>query len=125
MIKDADGVCRYIDSLIHRYLVESFTMYFNDIYLRPSTDNFYVFPTCSNPRRVTLTYLSPAHNTVSILLTSLIYLSSQLLPLSTVSISSLLPVPVVPSNNIIWLSFDSVLHLFGSQLTSWSDGIVQ
>ena len=35
MMKDVDGVCRYIDPLIHRYLVDANIMRSNDEMLRP------------------------------------------------------------------------------------------
>ena len=50
MMKDVDGVCRYIDPLIYRYLVDATTMRSNDMALRPFASNFDVFSQCSNPR---------------------------------------------------------------------------
>ena len=41
------------------------------------------------------------------------------------SIYSPLPGLTVPTDNIIWLSFEAVLHSLGSQLISWPSRIVQ
>lgn len=41
------------------------------------------------------------------------------------SIYSPLPGLTVPTDNIIWLSFEAVLHSLGSQLISWPSSIVQ
>ena len=43
----------------------------------------------------------------------------------TASIYSPLLGLTVPRDNIIWLSFESVLHSLGSQLISWPSSIVQ
>ena len=43
VMKDDDGVYRHIDPLIHRYLVEVYTMRSNDICLRPFFYNFDIF----------------------------------------------------------------------------------
>ena len=43
MVKDVDGVCRHIDPLIHRYLVDAEAMRSDDIDLRPFAYNFDVF----------------------------------------------------------------------------------
>ena len=52
MMKDVDGVCRHIDPLIHRYLVDANVMRSNDEMLRPFAYNFNVFSQCSNSRHV-------------------------------------------------------------------------
>jgi len=43
MMKDGDGVCRHIDPLIHRYLVDATTMRSKDVLLRPFAYNFDIF----------------------------------------------------------------------------------
>ena len=43
MMKDVDGVCRHIDPLIHRYLVDAAAMRSDDMDLRPFTYNLYIF----------------------------------------------------------------------------------
>ena len=44
-MKDVDGVCRHIDLLIHRYLVDVADTHSDDIMLRPFVYNFDVcFP---------------------------------------------------------------------------------
>ena len=64
-MKELNGICRHIGPLIRRYLIETCNMRSNNICLRPCAYNFDAFPTCSNPRRVTLADLSPAHDTIS------------------------------------------------------------
>ena len=43
MMKDVDGVCRHIDPLIHRYLVDAAVMHSAEKMLRPFAYNFDVF----------------------------------------------------------------------------------
>ena len=73
--------------------------------------------------------VSSEHITVSTLLTpSVLYhypnrFSSELPSSSHAVLDSPLPRISVLLDEIIWLSFDSVLYSFGSQLKSWSRGI--
>ena len=89
------------------------------------------FSTCSNPLHLSHISLSPAHDTVSTLSASSvihhypIHFSSNLSSLPFPSNASPLPGLEVPPNNIIWLSFYSIIHSFGSQWTSWSGNIIQ
>ena len=46
MMKDVDDICRHIDPLIHRYLVDTAAMRSDDIMLRPFTYKFDFFPMC-------------------------------------------------------------------------------
>ena len=50
MMKDVDNICRHIDPLIHRYLVNASTS--KDILSRSFAYNFDFFSRCSNPRHV-------------------------------------------------------------------------
>jgi len=52
VMKDVHCVCRHIDPLIHRYLVDAAVMRSDDIVLRPFPYNFDVFSQCANPRHV-------------------------------------------------------------------------
>ena len=121
-MKDVDGICCHIDPLIHRYLDDTATMRSTDIQMRPFAYNFDVFYSCSNPRHVSVADTSSARKTVSTIPTpSILYhypirFSSEL-PASPSAIhDSPLPSISVPPDTIIWLSFDSVLHSFGSRL---------
>ena len=102
-----------------------------DILLRPFAYNFDVFLTCYNPRHVSYIDISPSHDNLctlpppSVLHHYFIRFSFNLLSLSPPLNDSPFPGLVVPPNNIIWLSFDSVIHSFGSQLTSRPGCIVQ
>ena len=130
MMKDVDGACHQIDPLIHRYLIDATTMYSNAILLRPFTYIFDVFSLCSNLRHVSQHDASLAIETVSTIpIPSVLYyypirFSSNLRSLPTTSnLSSLLGI-VVLLNDIVWLSFNSVVRSFGSQLLSWPGSIV-
>ena len=73
-------------------------------------------------------YILPKYTTVSIPLVlyhSPVCLSSPLPSPPNVSISCSLLHTVVLPTDIIWISFDSVLQSFSSQLSLWSGGIVQ
>ena len=70
------AVSRYIDPLIHKYLVTAFNMRTDDIRLRPLSYNFDVFLHCSNPRHVCDTYILLEHTTVSIVPTPHIFYHS-------------------------------------------------
>ena len=52
MMKDVDTICRHIDPLIHRYLVDAVIMRSGDMALQPFAYNFDTFSQCANPRRV-------------------------------------------------------------------------
>ena len=46
MMRNIDGVCHHIDTLMYYYLVEAKTMRYNDICLRPFAYNLDIFSTC-------------------------------------------------------------------------------
>ena len=130
MMKDVDGACHQIDPLIHRYLIDATTMYSNAILLRPFTYIFDVFSLCSNLRHVSQHDASLAIETLSTIpIPSVLYyypirFSSNLQSIpTTLSPLSFLGI-VVPPNDVVWLSFDSVVHSLGSHLLSWPDSNV-
>ena len=93
----------------------------NDIYQRPFAYNFDVFLIFSNPPHVKHIDILTEHSTI--LTPFVIYHTPVRFSLSCSSIhsestSSSLPRFVVPRKSITWLSFDSVIHSFGSQLES-------
>ena len=57
MMKDMDAILRYIDPLIHKYLVIAFNMHTDDICLRSFAYNFDVFLHYSDSRYVYDTYV--------------------------------------------------------------------
>ena len=65
MMRDVDGVCRHIDPLIHRYLVDATVMRYKGIMLRPFAYNFNIFSQYSNPRHVSKDDVSTAIETIS------------------------------------------------------------
>ena len=87
-----------------------------DICLRPFAYNFDFFPTWYNPCHFSHTDISPVHYPIRFI--------SNLLFLPTPLNNSPIPGLAAPPNNIIWLYFDSVIHSFGFQLTSWPGSIV-
>ena len=127
MMKDVDGAYRHIDPLIHRYLVEATVMRSKDIMLRPFVYNVNVFSQWSNPRHFSQHDVSTAIETVSTIPTPSVfyhYLIRGFSPLQSIPaqthISSLTWI-VVPPNDVVWLSFDSVVHSLGSHFLSWPD----
>ena len=52
MMKDVNGLSRNIDPLIHRYIVQAYTMRAADTTQRPFAYCHDTFTSCSNPRRV-------------------------------------------------------------------------
>ena len=130
-MKDVDGICRHIDPLIHRYLIEAAAVLSTDIRLQPFMYKRDVFSSFPNPRHVSVANTSSAHNTVSTISTpSALYhypvRFSTELPSSPPTLQdSPLPIISVPSDEITWLSFDSVLYSFGSKLQSWPGRVVK
>ena len=121
-MKDVDDICRHIDSLIHRYLNNAATMLSTDIRLRSFACNFDVFTSCSNPRHVSVADNSFTRTPISTIPTpSVLYhypvrFSSELPSSPPTLHDSLLQNISVSLDTIAWLSFDSVLHSFGSRL---------
>ena len=130
MTKDVDAISRYIDPLIKKYFVVFFIMPDNDIRKCPFAYNFDVFLNCLNLRHVKYEDLLPEGMTVPTVPTPLILCRTPVrFSLSCSSIHSAptpssLPRLVLPPEDILWLSFDSVIHRFDTQLVSWPGGIV-
>ena len=53
MMKDVDGLSRYINVLINRYLTQVIRIRADDVAQRPSVYSYDTFNICSNPRRIT------------------------------------------------------------------------
>ena len=125
MIKDVDDLSRHIDVLIHRYLSQARGIHLVDIVKRPFAYSFNSFFSCSNPRRVTTSdsnITTEASSTISPLST----IHHYPLHFTSSSILQSFYVPksiahtfhhIVPPENIIWLSFDSIITSFGSLLS--------
>ena len=127
MMKDADGLSRYIDVLIHCYFAQAAHVRADDVVQRPFVYSYDAFNTCSNPRRITtsnvtivttLYYLLPA---LSIIHHSLTNFTS----MYTVQSYSITPpishnfYHIVPPENIHWLSFDLIITSLASLLFKW------
>ena len=129
-MKDIDAVFHSIDSLINKYLVAAFILSDNDVHNRPFGYNFDVFLIFSNPRHVKYVDLLPDYTTVTTILTTLVQFhisvrfSLSCSSVHSVSTSSSLLRIVFPLADIIQLSFESVIHAFGSQLASLPGSIV-
>ena len=127
MIKDVDGLSRHIDVLIHRYLIQTRGMRLVDIAKRPFSYSFDSFVSCSNARRVTVsgsTITTEASSTLSPLLTihhSPLHFTSPSI-LQSYSVSKTIAHTfhhIVPPEDIIFFSFDSITTSFGSLLSLW------
>ena len=132
MMKDADGLSRYIDVLIHCYFAQAARVRADNVVQRPFVYSYDAFNTCSSPRRITpsdvtivtkQSSLLPAH--------SIIYHS----PINFISMSNIQSYPFTPptspkfhpislSENIFWLSFDPFTTSFASLLSKWPGGSV-
>ena len=114
------AVSRYIDPLIHKYLVTAFNMRTDDIRLRPLSYNFDVSLHCSNFRHIYDTDLLPEHTTVSTVPTPLVLYHSAVcfsLSISSINHASVpfsLPSIVISPGHITLLSFDSIIYSFDS-----------
>jgi len=125
MMKDFDGLSRHIDVLIHRYLAQVRSIRLIDITTRPFDYNFDYFISFSNPHRVTAsdsTITTKASSTLSPL--SIIHHSPLHFTSSSIIQSYSVPKPIahtfyhiVPPEDIIWLSFDSITTSLGSLLS--------
>ena len=132
MMKDVDGLSCHIDVLIHRYLIQAHDMQLVDITKRPYAYSFDSFISCSNPRHVTVsdsTITTEATSTLSPLSTihhSPIHftLSSILQSYSVSNTITSIFHHIVPPEDIIWLSFDSITTSFDSLLFLWPGGTV-
>ena len=130
MMKNVDTVSRYIDPFIKKYLFLAFIMLDNDVRKRAFAYNFDVFLNCSNLRHVKYEDLLPEGTTAPTVPTPLVLCRTPIrFSLSCSSIHSVptpssLPRLVLRPEDIPWLSFDSVIHTFDTQLVSWPGGIV-
>ena len=52
-MQDVDGVSRYIDPLLHQYIITASRLHTEDVIIRPFSYSFDVFIRCNNPRHVT------------------------------------------------------------------------
>ena len=132
MMKDIDGLSRHINALVHRYLIQAHDMRLVYIEKRPFAYSFESFISCSIPRRVTFsdsTITTEANSTLSPLSTihyfPIHFTSSSILQLYSVS-KTFTPTfhHIVPPEDIIWLSFDSITTSFGSLLSLWHGGTI-
>ena len=125
MTKGVDGVCRHIDPLIHRYLVDAAAMRSDDMALRPFAYTLMFFSQCANIRHfshhdvISDTVSVSVVTTPSVLYHYPIRFSSNLHSFLTRTPPSSLSGLVVPPTNEVCLSFDSVVNCFGSHLLSW------
>ena len=132
MMKDVDRLSRYIGILIHRHLVQIYHMRANDIVLRPSTYFYDTFDSCSKPCRVTVsdttivTKRSSFIPSLYIVHRSPINFTSKLMiqSYSTLSLKASMLYHIVPLEDILWLSFDSITTSSGSLLSRWTEGLL-
>ena len=132
MIKDDDGLSKYIDILIHRYLTQASHIRPTDIAQRPSAYSFDSFISCSNPCRITTSDITITTETSSIFSPlSIIHHSPIHFTSKSIFWSHSVPKPIsntlhhiAPPEEIIWLSFDLITTNFGSLLSLWSGGTV-
>ena len=103
-----------------------------DIAKRPFAYSFDSFISCSNPRRVTASDITIA-NEASSILSPLSTIHHYPLHFTSPSIHQSYSVlkstahtfhHIVPPEDIIWISFDSITTSFGSLLFLWSRGTV-
>ena len=127
MMKDVDVLSRHIDVLIYRYLTQARGMRLVDIAKRPFAYSFDSFISCSNLRRVTTSdsiITTEASSILSLLSTT--HHSPFHFTSPSILQSYSVPKPIaytlhhiVPPENIIWLSFESITTSFGSRLSLW------
>ena len=132
MMKDIDSLSHYIDVFIHRCLTQVRGICLVDIAKRPFAYSFDSIIACSNPRRVTTsdsTITTEASSTLSPL--STIHHSPLYFTSPSILQSYSVPKPIahtfhhiVPPEDIIWLSFDSITTSFGLLLSLWPRGTV-
>ena len=121
MMKNTNGVSRYVDSLLYQYIITASRLYSEDVVTRPFAYNFEVFIRCNKPRHVTVFDAIPISiNTLSITSivsflipqsNSLLFLTSALFLLFLIPIITIASYPFMLSllqNH--WISFDSVIN---------------
>ena len=125
IMKDVDGLSRHIDVLIHRCLIQASCMHLAHRTTRPFAYSFDSFVACSNPHRVTTSDTTKS-TAASSLLSPLSIIHHSPLHFTSPSILQSYSVPkstsntfrhVVPPEDMIWLSFDSITTSFGSLLS--------
>ena len=128
MMKDVDGISRYVDPLVRQYNMIVTCLHIDDVTKRPFAYSFDVFISSTNPRHIVSSYvLSISITTESITPNFALYHSP--IKFSPVFITSLilsillpdansrvLSFPVVPSSKIAWVYFDSVIDSLASIL---------
>ena len=128
MMKDVDGISRYVDPLVRQYNMIATCLHIDDVTKRPFAYSFDVFISSTNPRHVvSSSVLSISITTVSI--TPNFALSHSPIKFSPVFITSLilsillpdansrvLSFPVVSSSKIALVYFDSVIDYLASIL---------
>ena len=132
-MKDVDRLSRNIGPLIHRYLVQSYTMRAEDtaqqpfVYCRDTFTSYLIHvvslpPTqpLSQKSSSTLPPLPTVHHS------SINFISAPILQ----SVPSLRHKPpilhhIVPPENILWWSFDSVSTSLDPLLSHWTDGSIR
>ena len=53
MMRDVDGISRYVDSLVYQYISTASRLHSVNVVTRPFAYSFYVFIRCNNPYKVT------------------------------------------------------------------------
>ena len=113
MMKDIDELSRYIDILIHRYLVHAYHIRVIDRVLQLFAYRYNTFTTCSNPHCIAVSNTTVVvksssfipslpiihHYPTNFSFSPIIYLYSALPPTSIISHH------IIPPEDIVWLSF--------------------
>jgi len=127
MMTDVDTLIQHINIIIHIYLTQDSHMRGDDVVQRPFVYSYGCFNTCSNPCRITASDTSINTETSSLLPSlSIIYhypINFKSTPItqsySTLSFKSQTFHHIVPRQDILSLSFDTVTTSFGSLLSLW------
>ena len=125
MMKDVDWLSRYIDLLIHRYLDQSYSMRAADTVQRYFAYCHDTFTSSSNPRRFVSSDTIVVTKSSSTLSPIPLVHHAPINLISTPILQSVPPLrhkpPIFyhsfPTEDILWLSFDSVTKFLGSLLS--------
>ena len=122
MMEDVNGISRYIDPLVHQYTIIASRLHAEDVSICPFEYSVDVFHHCNNQRHVIASNVLSISTTISSI-PSIHLLYHTPIKFSTIcSFSSVLtiprqdnachtlPVTVVPSPLITWISFDAVIN---------------
>ena len=128
MMKVVDGLSRYINVLINRYLTQVIRIRADDVAQRPSVYSYDTFNICSNPRRITTSNVTIVTKSSSLLPALSIIHHSPINFRSMYTVQSYPITPptlhnfhhIVPPENILWLSFDPITTSFASLFFQWS-----